>query len=96
MQTPKLLMFFGATQNLTTNPIVKDIQQIVDFLSVGVGIIVVGAIIIGGIQYITAGDSAEKVSAAKQRIINGLIALMAFIFTWAFLQWLIPGGAFIK
>lgn len=76
------------------NPIVIDIQLVVDFLSVGVGIIVVGVIILGGIQYTIAGDNPQAVTAAKQRIINGLIALVAFIFTFAFLQWVVPGGIF--
>ncbi len=79
---------------LKRNPIVNDINEIVNFLSVGVGIVVVGVIILGGIQYAAAGDSPEAVSKAKQRIINGLIALVAFIFTFSFLQWLVPGGVF--
>lgn len=81
-------------QQLKSNPIVKDINTIVNFLSAGVGIIVAIVIIVGGIQYSMAGDNAQAVSAAKQRIINGLIALLAFLFMFAFLQWLVPGGAF--
>lgn len=76
------------------NPIVKDLNIIVGFLSGLVGVVVVGVIILGGIQYAMAGDKAEAVSAAKKRIINGLTALIAFLFIFAFLQWLIPGGIF--
>ncbi|OGL36445.1 hypothetical protein A3F38_02145 [Candidatus Saccharibacteria bacterium RIFCSPHIGHO2_12_FULL_48_21] len=83
-----------SSKELSANPIVKDINMVVDFLAAGVGIIVVSVIIIGGIQYMTAGDNPQAVAAAKQRISNGLIALVAFIFTFAFLQWLIPGGVF--
>lgn len=79
---------------LTQSPVVHRIQQIVDFLSVGVGIVVVGVILVGGIQYIVAGDNPQALTAARQRITNGLIALFAFIFMSAFLQWLIPGGIF--
>lgn len=82
------------TQELKSNPIVKDIQMFVNFLSAGVGIVVVGVIILGGIQYMTSGDNPQALTAAKQRITNGLIALAAFLFTFAFLQWLIPGGIF--
>jgi hypothetical protein len=84
----------GNTANtcFTKNPIVKDINIIVDFLAALVGIVVIGTIILGGIQYSIAGDNAQATGAAKQRIINGLIALVAFIFTFAFLQWLIPGS----
>jgi|SRR3989344_6325840 len=79
---------------LKSNPIVSDLNTIIAFLSGLVGVVIVGVIILGGIQYATAGDKAEAVSAAKQRIINGLIALIAYLFIFAFLQWLIPGGIF--
>ena len=72
----------------------QDIQKIINFLSAGVGIVVIGVIILGGIQYSMAGDNTQATGAAKQRIINGLIALVAFIFMFAFLNWLLPGGAF--
>jgi hypothetical protein len=80
--------------NLQSNPIIHDINVVVTFLSIGVGIVVVGVIILGGIQYALAGDNAQAVSAAKQRITNGLIALLTFMVTFAFLQWIIPGGIF--
>ena len=80
--------------NLKDNPIVQDINVVVNFLSIGVGVVVIAMIIIGGIQYSIAGDNPQAVSAAKQRIINALIALVAYIFMFAFLQWLIPGGIF--
>ncbi len=79
---------------LQDNPIVKDLNTIVNFLSGLVGGVVVGVIILGGIQYSMAGDKAEAVSAAKKRITNGVLALVAFLFIFAFLQWLIPGGVF--
>ena len=94
----KVPIVYAASTNLNAtlkqNPIIRDLQTIVNFLSAGVGVVVVGVIILGGIQYAAAGDKAEAVSAAKKRIINGLIALVAFLLTFAFLQWLIPGGVF--
>jgi hypothetical protein len=80
--------------SLQRNPLVKDIQTGVDILSAGVAVVVVGAIIVGGIQYSIAGDNPQAVTAAKKRITNALLALVAFIFSFAFLQWLIPGGIF--
>lgn len=77
-----------------TNQITKDLQLIVNVLSAGVGIVVIGMIILGGIQYSIAGDNPQATGAAKQRIANALIALFAFLFIFAFLQWLIPGGLF--
>jgi hypothetical protein len=79
---------------LQTNPIIKDLNLIINFLSAGVGIVVVAVIILGGIQYSMAGGSPDATAKAKQRILNGLIALLAYIFIFAFLQWLIPGGIF--
>jgi hypothetical protein len=77
---------------LQKNPIVTDLNIVVGFLSALVGIVVIGMIMVGGIQYTLAGDNATATGDAKKRIVNGLIALAAFIFTFAFLQWLIPGG----
>jgi hypothetical protein len=79
-------------QCLKINPIIKDINTVVDFLSAGAGIIIVGSIIVGGIQYSLAGSNANEVTAAKNRIRDALIALFAFFFIFSFLQWLIPGG----
>jgi len=55
-------------------------------------VVITGSIIFAGIQYIVAGNNANTVSAAKKRIQDSIIALVAFFFIWAFLQWLIPGG----
>lgn len=82
-------------QKVANNPIVsKVLNPIVNILSALVGIVVVGTIILGGIQYSVGGDNAEALTKAKKRISNGAIALLAFLFTFAFLQWLIPGGVF--
>ena len=79
-------------KELNKNPIVKDINMIINVLSAGVGIVVVAVIIFGGIRYIMAGDSPQSVEAAKNTIRNGLIGLAIYIFGFAFLQWLVPGG----
>lgn len=85
---------YGSSKDLATNPIVKDINLVVNFLSIGIVVVVIAMLITGGIQYSAAGDNQQAVVAAKQRLINALIAFAAFLFTFAFLQWLIPGGIF--
>jgi hypothetical protein len=45
-----------------------------------------------GIRYTTAGDDPQKVASAKGHIFNAIVALVAFIFLFAVLQWLVPGG----
>lgn len=85
----------GSKSCLENNGIIKNvIQPIVNFLTALVGIVVVGSIMLGGIQYALGGDNAEKVGQAKKRIGNSLFAFLIFILTFAFLQWLIPGGVF--
>jgi hypothetical protein len=66
----------------------------IDFLAGGVGLIVTIMIVIGGIQYTTSQDNPQAVSAAKNRIVNAIIALIMFGLMWSLLQWLVPGGIF--
>lgn len=74
--------------------IYKYINLALTFLSTGVGVVIVIMIIVGGIQYATSSGDPSAIGAAKGRIANALIALIAFILMYAVLQWLIPGGAF--
>ncbi|HET7827353.1 MAG TPA: hypothetical protein VFK97_00600 [Candidatus Saccharimonadales bacterium] len=82
----------GLQQCLKHNKIIVDLNYIIDFLSAGVGLVVVGSLILGGIQYTMAGGNPDAVGKAKHRITNALLALVVFIFIFAFLQWIIPGG----
>lgn len=75
-----------------TNPIVQQILQFINFLSIGIGVITTIVIIVGGIQYMTAGPNPQAVSAAKKRITNAVIAVVAYFLLYAFLQWAVPGG----
>lgn len=76
-------------------PIFKDyVAPALDILSLVVVPLITLVIILAGVQYSAASGDPGKVSAAKGRIINAVIALVSYVFLWAFLQWLIPGGAF--
>lgn len=70
----------------------KYINPFINFLAALVGIAVVISIIIGGIQYGSSGGDPSKVTAAKNRIRNAIIALVTFLFLYALLNFLIPGG----
>lgn len=83
-----------AAQCAESSPLVRDLNYLVRFLAAGVGVVVTVMIVIGGIQYITAGDNPSAVQAAKKRIFNAVFALIAFGLTFAFLEWIIPGQAF--
>lgn len=54
----------------------KLISEIINILSVIVGIAAVVMIIIGGFRYITSGGSPDKVAGAKNTILYGLIGLV--------------------
>ena len=73
-------------------PIVGRLVLAINVLSAAVGLIVIAVIVFSGIQYSSSRDDPQVVAAAKGRIMNAIIALVVFIFSWTILQWLIPGG----
>lgn len=70
------------------------INPLIKLLGLLVGLVVAASLVLGGIQYITSSGDSQKVSAAKSRISNTLLAFLAFAFLYAFLNFLIPGGDF--
>lgn len=70
----------------------KYINPFINLLAAAVGVIVALSIIIGAIQFSSSAGDPQKAAAGKQRITNALLALVAFIFLYAFLQFLVPGG----
>lgn len=72
--------------------IVRYILFFTNILSALVGIVVVAVIIVAGIQYTTSAGDPQAAAAAKKRISNAILALIAFGLTYAFLQWVVPGG----
>lgn len=66
----------------------------IKLLGGAVGIVITMMIIIGGIQYAASGGDPSAVAAAKKRIVNALLALLAFIFMGSLLNFLVPGGIF--
>lgn len=74
------------------NPILGLVFAIVTFLTYGVGIILTLSIVISGIQYATAQGDTNTVHKARMRIFNAVIALLLYIFAFAILNYLVPGG----
>jgi len=68
------------------------LSEIAQFLTASIGLIVVIMIIVGALQYTTAGGDPQKVSAAKQRIGRALGAILMLVFSTSVLNWVIPGG----
>lgn len=80
--------------NSTNCGIVKFITNITNALSAAVGVVIVISLTWAGIQYSSSGSDPQKVGAAKHRIQNAILALVIFVFMYAFLTWLVPGGVF--
>lgn len=79
----------------TLNPIIDIAFALFRFLSAGVGLVVIGSIIIAGIQYTASRGEPQATGAAIHRVTNSLIALLIFIFMFAIANFLVPGGMFL-
>ena len=67
------------------NPIIK-------FLTYLVGLAVVIGIIVGGIQYIMSAGDPQAAANGKNHIRNAVIAFILYLFLFALLNFLVPGG----
>jgi hypothetical protein len=72
----------------------KYIAPIIVLLTVLVGVFAVISIIVAAIQYSSAGDDPSAVGKAKNRIFKTVLGLFGYIFLFAFLNFLVPGGLF--
>lgn len=76
------------------NPILAYVGGFINFLIAGVGLIVTIMLGIAGIQYMAAQGNPQQIEAARKKVSNAIIAFVTFIFMYAILQWLVPGGIF--
>ena len=76
------------------NPVIGMLLQIVNFLAVGVGIAVVGGITWGGMMYASSNGDSGKTKQAVSIIVNSVLGLLLFIFMYAIVNFLVPGGLF--
>lgn len=72
--------------------ILKYLLGAINVLSALVGIVIVIMIAVGGLQYSASRDNPQATQAAKEKIRNAILALLAYMFMYAFLQYIIPGG----
>jgi len=79
----------------TAHSAVTDVVfAIIRFLSYGVGLVVVGSIVVAGIQYTTSQGDPQATAAAEKRIKATMAALLIYIFSYAILNYVIPAGFF--
>lgn len=74
--------------------VAKYINPALEVVTAIFGLIVIASLIIGGIQYSSSAGDPQKVTEAKKRISNTLLALVCYLLLFSFLQFLIPGGLF--
>ena len=75
-------------------PIVNLLLQLINFLAVGVGIAVVGGITWGGMLYASSNGDSTKAKQGITTIVNAVIGLLVFMFLYALINFLVPGGLF--
>ncbi len=74
----------------------KYVNPFIGLFSVIFGLLAAASLILGGINFTTSEGDPQKAAKAKQRIFNTVFAVVAYIFLYAFLQFLVPGGLFNK
>ncbi len=85
----------AANPTCSLNPIIDVLFAIFRVASAGVGIVVIGSIIIAGIQYAASRGNPQSTEAAIKRISNALIGLLVYIFMFAIANFIVPGGMFL-
>lgn len=71
------------------------IAYLVDFINILsglVGIVCVVMIAVWGLQYTVSRDNPQMVAQARMRMVQTVLALVGYLFIYAFLQWVVPGG----
>lgn len=74
--------------------IVNMLMAIINFMAIGVGILAVGGIVWGSLLYTTSNGESAKAQQGITVIVNAVIGLLVFIFMYAIIDVLVPGGLF--
>lgn len=70
------------------------INPFIKLLTAAVGIFATISIVYAGIMYATSADDPSVVTKAKKRIFETILGVVAYVFLFAFINYLIPGGIF--
>lgn len=63
---------------------------IIRFLTLGVGVVVIGSMVFAGIQYTASRGDPNATGQALKRIASSAGALVLFMFIYAILNWVVP------
>jgi hypothetical protein len=72
----------------------KYINPAIDLASVSFGLLAAASLILGGINYASSEGDPQKASQAKNRLSKTIVAVVAYLFLYSFLQFIVPGGVF--
>ncbi|MBC7707769.1 hypothetical protein H7Y63_00925 [Polaromonas sp.] len=76
------------------NPIMDAAFALIRFLSIGVGLIIVGSLTYAGIQYTAARGDPKAAGEAKERIKSNVVAFFIYVLSSALLNFVVPQGFF--
>ncbi|HEX6258631.1 MAG TPA: hypothetical protein VFZ48_04070 [Candidatus Saccharimonadales bacterium] len=76
------------------NPIFHILLVVINFLSLGVAVIVTGFIVWGGFTYGTSNGEPAKAQKGISYITNAVLALILYMGLYAIINYLVPGGIF--
>lgn len=77
-----------------SNPIVALVLQIISWLTAIVSVAIVGAIVYGGILYMSARDNSGQTQKAITIIVDAVIGLMLLVGLFTIVNFIVPGGLF--
>ena len=72
--------------------IIEQVNFLITLMTAIVGVIIAISLVAAAITYSSAGGDPSRVAAAKKRITNSIVALIAYIFAFGVIEWLVPGG----
>ena len=79
----------GQTTGTSPNPVVNVVQKATNLIAVIAGVGAVIIIVIGGINYATAGGSEDKAKSARAMIFNAAIGLAIIGIAWLLVSFII-------
>ncbi len=77
---------------LEENPIVLFLGDMINFLTAGIGFILTILLVVAGIRYTLARGNPQESAGAKSMIEKVVISVILYLFAFALINWLIPGG----
>lgn len=78
----------------SSNPIIAIALQIISWLTAMVSVVVVGAIVYGGILYMSARDNSGQTQKAITIIVDAIIGLLLLVGLFLIINFIVPGGLF--